>query len=301
MSITTDFKAGLLVGGGPATSADLDGIRRSKLEALKLRAIANPASDLAVYRDIGINTFLVQLLSPELGARPISPQEFVAYFGPALEAFVEANVYAFEIHGEPNLRARGYTISWHSAAAFGDWFVAVKEELETSFGPHIKVGFPGLTPPPPRQTGATPATSQSNFLGACSEAVLEADFICCHVYWDTAENLRSFDGGVRFVRQYLEAFPTIPLIVSEFANVNPNTNSATKGDQYAEFYLTCSQYDGCYQDWPANQVAWPRLQAAYGFLLRSSDPVYESQTWLNTDDEPRSVISRGSPGPAPTR
>ncbi|HET89547.1 MAG TPA: M23 family metallopeptidase [Chloroflexi bacterium] len=288
----TFAQAGLLVGSGPATPADLAAIRQANLEALKLRAIVNSASDLAAYRDIGIHTFLVQLLSPEPGARPTTPQEFVDYFAPALEEFVQAGVRDLEIHGEPNLRARGYTVSWNSPTGFGDWFVSVSERIKTTFGPHVRTGFPALTPPPPRQPGAAPTISQHDFLGACASAVRQADFICCHVYWDSADALRAFETGARFVRQYLEAFPTIPLVISEFANVNPNTNSAIKGDQYAEFYLACAQYDGCYQDWPANQVAWPRLQAAYAFLLRSSDPSYASLVWTDEAGQPRSVVER---------
>ncbi|MDY7079870.1 MAG: peptidoglycan DD-metalloendopeptidase family protein [Chloroflexota bacterium] len=292
MTFAQSAKAGLLVGSGPATSNDLDIIRLAGLEALKLRAIVNPASDLPAYRDTGVGTFLVQLLSPEPGKRPTSPQEFVETFAPAVEAFVQADVRDFEVHGEPNLPGRGHGVSWSSPAAFGDWFVAVAEILKATFGSQVRVGFPGLTPPPPRQPGSTPAVSQNDFLGGCSAAIHEADFVCCHVYWDSADGLRGFDGGMRFIRQYLETFPTVPLVISEFANVNPNTNTAIKGDQYAEFYFTCAQYDGCYQNWPANQVAWPRIQAAYAFLLRSSDPVYVSQVWMDADGQPRPVVAR---------
>ncbi len=302
----TFAKAGVLVGGGAATPSDLDVIRQAGLEALKLRAIVNPASDLSAYRDIGVQTFLVQLLSPEPGEHPTSPQEFVDYFAPAIEAFVRADAHDFEVHGEPNLPGRGYGVSWNSPAAFGDWFVAVAEKLKTTFGPQVRAGFPGLTPPPPRQPGTTPAVSQGDFLGACAEPVQEADFVCCHVYWDSAEGLRAFDGGMRFLHQYLEAFPTVPLVISEFVNVNPNTNSSVKGDQYAEFYFTCAQYDECRYDWSWYQAFWPRLQAAYGFILRSPDPAYGSQVWMDADGQPRSVVGRVAarsrmPGPTAMR
>ncbi|HDQ73994.1 MAG TPA: hypothetical protein ENN19_18145 [Chloroflexi bacterium] len=285
-------KAGLMAGNGPATTADLAAIQQAQLEALKLRAIVNPASDLTAYRDTGVDTFLVQLLSPEPGTRPTSPQMFVDYFAEAIEAYVRAGTFDFEIHGEANLRERGYGVSWASPVAFGDWFAAVADILRTTFGPGIRVGFPGLTPPPPRQAGPSPAISQRDFLAASSAAVNEADFVCCHVYWDSADGLRAFEGGMRFIRQYLEAFPTVPLVISEFANVNPNTNSASKGDQYAELYLTCAQYDKCEQDWPGNPVHWPRIQAAYGFLLRSPDPTYASQVWIAADGEMKSVVER---------
>jgi murein DD-endopeptidase MepM/ murein hydrolase activator NlpD len=285
-------KAGVLVGPGAASPADLDGIRQSGLDALKLRAIVNPASDLSAYRDAGIHTFLVQLLSPEPGERPTSPQAFVDYFAAAIEPFVRAGVRDFEIHGEPNQAERGYGVSWNSPAAFGEWFVGVAERLKTTFGPQLRAGFPGLTPPPPRQPGPAPVVSERDFLAGCRASLEEADFLCCHVYWDSAANLRAFDGGMRFVRRYLEQSPELPLVVSEFANVNPNAHTGIKGDQYAEFYFTCAQYDACEQNWPANPVDWPRIQAAYGFILRSPDPTYATQTWLDEDGNSRPVVSR---------
>jgi hypothetical protein len=283
-------KAGLLVGSGEATQADLQVIRQAGLEALKLRAIANPPSDVPVYRETGVETFLVQLLSPEPATIPTSPQRFVDYFAPAVEGFIRANVYDFEIHGEPDLAGRGYGVSWVNAAAFGEWFVRVVEILKATFGPQVRAGFPGLTPPPPRPTGVNPVVSQAEFLASCSAAVRQADFLCCNIYWSSAEEMRAWDGGMRFIHQYLEAFPNLPLVISEFANVNPATPSKIKGDQYAEFYFTCSQYDECFQEWPANRVAWPRLQAAYAFLLRSPDPAYSSMVWL-ADEMPRPVVA----------
>lgn len=285
-------KLGLLVGNGPVTSADLDVIRQAELEALKLRAIVNPASDLPIYRDLGIHTFLVQLLSPEPGERPVSPQEFVDYFAPALEGFVREGVRDFEIHGEPNRAERGYGVSWDSPAAFGSWFHAVADKLKAAFGPQIRAGFPGLTPPQPRQPGASPAIPQANFLAGCHEAIAEADFVCCHIYWDSADNMRAFDGGMRFIRQYLETFPTVPLVISEFSNVNPNAHTGIKGDQYAEFAFTCAQYDPCQQDWAPHPASWPRVQAAYAFILRSPDSAYASQVWMEDNGQPRPVVSR---------
>jgi murein DD-endopeptidase MepM/ murein hydrolase activator NlpD len=287
-------KAGLLVGNGPVTAADLDVIRQAKLEAIKLRAIVNPASDLAIYRDNGIQTFLVQMLSPEPSEQPTSPQAFVDYFAPSIEGFVRAGAQAFEIHSEPNRSDRGYGVSWDSPAAFGQWFVAVREILKTTFGPQVRAGFPGLTPPPPHQPGATAAIAQSDFLQGCAAAAREADFLCCHVYWDSASGLRGFDGGMSFIRRYLEPVPfrEKPLVISEFSNVNTGTPSTTKGDQYAEFYFTCSQYDGCYQDWPGNPANWPRVQAAYGFILRSPDPAYASQAWIDSDGQLRAIAER---------
>jgi murein DD-endopeptidase MepM/ murein hydrolase activator NlpD len=287
----TFAKAGLLVGDGPATPADLDLIRQAGLAALKLRAIVNPASDLSAYRDLGVHTFLVQLLSPEPGERQTSPQAFVDYFATAIEGFVRAGVRDFEVHGEPSRPDRGYGVSWDSATAFGDWFVAVAETLKATFGPQVRAGFPGLTPPPPRQPGSAPAVLQSAFLSTCADAVRQADFVCCHVYWDSTDWLRAFDGGMCFIHQYLEEFPALPLVISEFANVAPDAGSRDKGDEYAEFYFTCAQYDECCYNWPWRQAFWPRVQAAYAFILRSPDPAYASQVWMDGDGQPRPVAA----------
>lgn len=284
-------KAGLLVGSGPITPADLDLIHQAGLEALKLRAGVNRASDLAACRDIGVHTFLVQLLSPRPGERPTSPREFVDAFAPAVEAFVREGVRDFEVHGEPNRSDRGYGVSWATAAGFGEWFVSVARALKASFGPQVRVGFPGLTPPPPRFSGVAPAVSQESFLSACADAIRQADFVCCHVYWDSADGLRSYDGGMRFIRDYLKAFPTLPLVISEFANVAPGADRAALGSQYAEFYLICAQYDECRYDWPWYQAFWPRIQAAYAFSLRSPDPAYEPQVWMDADGRVRSLVA----------
>jgi murein DD-endopeptidase MepM/ murein hydrolase activator NlpD len=284
-------KAGLLVGDGPATPTDLDVIRQAQLEALKLRAIVNPASDVSIYRDNGIHTFLVQMLSPKPGESPTSPQAFVDYFAPAIEDFVRAGVADFEIHGEPNRPDRGYGVSWNSPAAFGDWFVAVRQLLKTTFGPQVRAGFPGLTPPPPCQPGAAPTVAQGDFLQGCAAAVQEADFVCCHVYWNSAAGLRAFEGGMSFIHQYLETFSDKPLVISEFSNVDAGTSGTSKGDQYAEFYFACTQYDGCYQNWPGNPADWPRVQGAYAFILRSPDPAYASQVWM-ADGQSRAIAGR---------
>ena len=287
-------RAGIVAGAGAVQPGDLDLIRQASLQALRLRAGLNPAFDLPVYRDAGVRTFLVQLISPVLGERFLSPDEYVEAFAPTVEAFVRQGVRDFEVQSEPNLAARGYGRAWRVPVAFGEWFLRVAERLKASFGPQVRAGFPALTPPLPRPAyAAEPVISQREFLAACAAAIQGADFVCCHVYWDNVEGMRSPEGGMRFVRQYLEAFPRVPLVISEFANVNPQTDSATKGAQYAEFYFTCEQYDECRFNWPWNQAYWPRLQAAYALIMRSPDPACEGLTWRDpADGTLRPVVGR---------
>ena len=69
----TFTKAGVLAGNGPVQPADLDIVRQAGMEAIKLRALVNPADSLSLYRDAGVHTFLVQLLSAQPGTVPTSP------------------------------------------------------------------------------------------------------------------------------------------------------------------------------------------------------------------------------------
>ncbi|NLE43786.1 MAG: peptidoglycan DD-metalloendopeptidase family protein [Chloroflexi bacterium] len=285
-------KAGVQVGDGPATAADLMAIELAGLDAVKLRAGVNPPTDIVAYRDVGIGTFLVQLFGVEAAVGVVTPQDFVEGFAPLLDAFVKKGVRDFEIHSRPNLRECGLGTAWSSPSAFGDWFATVVSRLRTLYGPQIRAGFPALATSPGRLPNTSPVVTPQAFLAACSTALSEADFVCCHVYWRTAAEMTAYDGGTAFLHEYLEAYPTLPLVISEFANVDMNVSAVTKGDQYATFFQTCAQYDACRYDWPWHKVYWPRLQAAYAYVMRSPDPSDGGYTWLDGDGQPGPITSR---------
>lgn len=270
-------KVGVMAGEGPVRPADLEALQRAAVEAVRLRAGGNPLADLKVYRSLGIQRFLVQLLSPRPGAEPTPPEAFVEEFAPQIAAFLREGVADFEIHGEPNAAARGYGVSWSSPAAFSAWFVAVAEGLRRRFGPPLRVGFPGLAPVGPSLAGLAPLVPDEEFLNGCGEALTAADFVCCHVYWTRRAEMENYHGALRFLRVYMER-PEVrpkPLVISQFANVNPSPSDAEKGAQYADFYFFCTQYD--------------RIEAAYSFLLRSSDPAWTGLTWLRPDGAPTAI------------
>lgn len=266
----TFARAGVVAGEGPVTPADLETVQRAGLELVKLRWPLNPPTDVAAYRSLGVHRFLVQLLGPDAGARPLSPETFLEEVSPAVEAFLRAGVTDFEVHGEPNLAERGYGVSWDSPAAFAAWFVAVAEGLRRRFGPPLRVGFPGLAPDPPAPPGQTPVVPEEGFLAACGDALRAADFVCCQVCWRTADEMRSYHGALRFLRRYLERPEVRPKpVYVQFANVNPSTPAQAKGAQYAEFYFLCSQYD--------------RIAGTCALLLRSSDPAWAPLAWVTAD------------------
>jgi murein DD-endopeptidase MepM/ murein hydrolase activator NlpD len=252
----------------------LEALQRAAVEAVRLRAGVNPVTDLDAFRGLGIQRFLVQLLSPRPGAEMTSPEAFGEEFAPLVAAFLRAGVTDFEIHGEPNVAARGYGVSWDSPPAFSAWFVVVADILRRRFGPPLRVGFPGLTPARPALPGLVPAISDEEFLKGCRDALTAADFVCCYVYWTTRAEMENYNGALRFLRLYMER-PEVrpkPVIISQFANVNPAQSDAEKGAQYADFYFFCTQYD--------------RIEAAYSFLLRSPDPSWAGLTWLRPDGTP---------------
>ncbi|MBC7225687.1 MAG: M23 family metallopeptidase [Thermoflexales bacterium] len=270
-------KAGVTAGEGPVRPADLAVLQQAAVEAVRLRAGVNPVSDLGAYRGLGIQRFLVQLLSPRPGTEPTPPDRFVEDFAPLVAAFLREGVTDFEIHGEPNTAQRGYGVSWDSPAAFSAWFVAVAEELRRRFGPPLRVGFPGLAPAGPSLPGLAPVVPDEVFLNDCRDALTAADFVCCHVYWATRAEMENYNGALRFLRLYLER-PEVrpkPVVLSQFANINPAQSDAEKGAQYADFYFFCTQYD--------------RIEGAYSFLLRSPDPGWAGLTWLRPDGTPTAI------------
>lgn len=273
----TFAKVGVLAGDGPVRPEDLEAVREADVEAIKLRAWVNPPTDLNAYRDTGVHTFLVQLLSPRPGVASTTAEDFVIECGPAVAGFLKAGATDFEIHGEPNTRERGYGVSWDSPTAFSEWFLAVAQGLRAEFGPPLRVGFPGLAPAEPAPPGVTLALSDEEFLAGCGDALDAADFVCCHVYWTSRNQMRDYHGALRFLRTYLERAEVRhkPVVVSEFANVNPAEPLQDKGDQYAEFYLLCAQYD--------------RLAGIYAFLMRSPDPAYASLRWIQADGTPSPI------------
>ena len=276
-------KAGLLAGAGSPTQDDLDQIQQAGLEAIKLRAKVNLPSELVAYRGAGIHTFLVQLLSPEPAEHPTSPDDFVNHFADDITAFLKAGVTDFEVHGEPNTSQRGYNVSWSTPEEFSDWFVEVAVKLRAKFGSPLRLGFPGLAPPEPLPPNITPIVSDEGFLAGCSSGLAAADFLCCHAYWLSQAQMRDYDHALRFIRTYAER-ADLPLVISEFANVNPEELPTDKGDQYGEFYFLCAQYE--------------QFSAAYGFLLRSSDPVYSGLAWAGTDIPTRVGQRKRMPHPA---
>jgi murein DD-endopeptidase MepM/ murein hydrolase activator NlpD len=196
---------------------------------------------------------------------------------PDLEAYLEAGVRYVEVHGEPNRADRGAGVSWQDGAAFGIWFEEVHTELRRRFGEDIRIGFPALAPSKGPHPDPIASIPEGTFLAQCEPALRLADWAALHVFWRSVEEMRGFDGGMRFLRKYLEHFPEQGFIVTAFANANPDLNPRVRGRQYAEYLTLMAQYD--------------RVLGVSGYLLRSSDPRYSPLAWTRVDGERTEVIS----------
>ena len=273
----TGSATGVLAGVGPARRLDLTAFADCGLNLIRLRSLVNLAEDVTKWRDAGASFFVLQLLSPWVAQSPLSPEAFVEYFSSDLEAFLATGVRDIEIHDEPNRPDRGAGVSWRDGTAFGFWFEEVVRRLRERFGGDLRVGFPGLAPTGmPRPDPSAPIDA-ATFLSQCRLAVESADWVALHVYWRTLEEMRAFDGAMRCLSEYLEAFQTKNFIVTEFANVSPELAADARGRQYAEFTTLMAQYD--------------RILGTSGFLLRSNDPRYSPLAWLKPEGTPTAVLT----------
>lgn len=269
-------RSGVLAAVGPARQADRSAFAACHLRWVRLRAHVNPAADVLRWRDVGATAFILQLLSPLPARRRLSPRAFVDYFSKDIDAFVAAGVDRLEIHEEPNRPDRGMGVSWQDGAAFAAWFAEVARVLRVRFGNNLKIGFPALASAVVTHPDPGAPADEGVFLTSCRQALESADWAALHIYWGTLEEMRAFEGAMRFLRTYLEPFPDLDFIVTAFANTDTGISAHQRGSQYLEFLTCVAQYD--------------RVIGACGFLLRSGDPVHQSLGWLRHDGTPTAVI-----------
>ncbi|HLB46230.1 MAG TPA: peptidoglycan DD-metalloendopeptidase family protein [Anaerolineales bacterium] len=290
MAITTKY--GITIGPDTPTQTDLDVFYSLGFGAIKLLCGVHSPNTVTAFRGVGAVILQARIHYPEIAdGRP--PEQFVNDRRDAVAAFIDAGLGDFEILNEPNLSREGYGRSWNSADGFNNWLRDALNRLKQIF-PNARFGFPGLSPHPadyandPAVNRPLRPVGDIDFLDACNDAVLAADFLCAHTYWQNVDQMREVDsngmgkGGLRFVRFYHERFPTLPIVISEFCNNRPGIGDYAAddaqwrviGDEYAEFYTLCAQY------------SW--VQACFARTLR--DAALPDQSWLTPNLEQRRII-----------
>jgi len=117
---------------------------------------------------------------------------------------------------------------------------------------------------PEAKFGSTPMSpnfSDLTWYAAIPNLLAEADFFCCHVYWQY-ENWASPDAGQRYKR-YLD-LTNKDVFITEYADTTPNKSSREQA-------TTC-------QLW-LNTIAneQPRIRACHKFILASSNQLWKDQ------------------------
>ena len=270
--------AGILAPIGRVRQCDLDAFSKARLNLIRLRAEVNAPGDIVQWRDAGAEEFILHLLSPLASQISQTPKMFVDFFSADIDDFLECGVQYVEVHDKPNRADRGAGVSWQDGDGFASWFFETQHLLRLCFGDALRVGFPALFPTDLLRSDAGKSLDEASFSEQCADAMAVADWVAVHTYWRTLEEMRGYNGALRFLRLYMELLPKQTFMITEFANYNPHLSSEVRGMQYGEFYTTTAQYD--------------RLAGACSLILRSSDRLYEPLAWLDSDGQPRPLLSR---------
>ncbi|MDF1513102.1 MAG: M23 family metallopeptidase [Anaerolineae bacterium] len=277
--------AGICAPSGRVRQDDLRAFKAARLRLIRLRARVNAPDDLHQWRAAGAVSAIVQLVSPLPVQKKVTPRMFVEHFAKDIAAFMKCGARIFEVHNEPNRPDMGMGLSWMNGDDFATWFFETNHMLRTVFGDTIKIGFPALCPAHLTKPGSAGAVDEMNFLEKCLDAMGAADWVALHTYWRTAEEMRDYDGAMRFLRLYLEQLPRQLFFMTEFANIDLGLSSVKRGEQLVEFYTTLAQYD--------------QLAGFCCLPLRSNDPGDAPLAWLDPDGKPRPVLKRVVQRPVP--
>jgi len=227
--------AGCLVGvnarpDGSFAQGDLDALQKGGVEAVKLPQNVK-SEDLDRIKALLPNLWVAVDLRGKLSENAVAPGEYVQMVTADIQRFMDKGVQHFQIAREPNLYSEGWGTTWANGTDFTIWFLEVYNRLHSQW-PAIKLGFPGLSMGEQveglRQDGWV-------FIEEADAAAQTADWIGVNAYWSSREEMGQPQKG-RMVDFFSQRYPTHELIVSEFANVNPQTSLAAKGEEYTAFY-----------------------------------------------------------------
>jgi hypothetical protein len=274
------------------TEADYRAIREARFELIKTMSFT---SDEAYRRCREINPaieFIVRLYS-DGGGHPGSPERFVELHAPRMESlYRQFGIRLFQVHNEPNHweGIEGWGQERHHAEDFSNWFIRVYSLLKARC-PWARLGFPGLAVP----------HKDKEWLDWCRAAILMADWLGLHVYWQTPpgapQNHLSDYWGKRFL-YYSATFPSKDIHILEYGNSNGQSglhlDDHERARQYVEWFQMARKY--------------PYLKSASSFILSSPDPRWHREGFGWTDrptliaafrDMPRGAYTPPAPTPTP--
>lgn len=173
----------------------------------------------------------------------------------------------FQIANEPNHRDKyeGWGPSDDDARDFNQWFIRACDRLKDAH-PWAEIGFPGLAVP-------NAGHRDRAWLEICREAVLRADWLGVHCYWQTPNDGRpsgifSEDFGLTF-KFYHQLFPNKTLEILECGNSNIQNKLPISPDDIAREYVA----------WLQEIFKYDYINSASFFLLSSQDSTWDFFAW----------------------
>lgn len=209
-----------------------------------------------------------------------APEDFCRMMIPRIEALSAYCCY-FEIHNEPNhvRKIEGWGAGVDEAEDFARWLHVVMGILRDAFPreeTQIQFGFPGLA--------NGDVHNDLVWLEKCRPVIEKIDFLCAHCYWQTGEhqnipNHLRRDWGLRY-RIYHEAFPDLPIAITEAGNSNPHNNWPLDEQPMAMELV----------EWFGTVAKDEYVFCACPFLLSSPDPTWDPFVWVEESGRFKAVV-----------
>ena len=266
---------------GHSHQADYDCLRIAGLNAAKLMTNTGPEDmDKLIATGIAPDHIVMRLFADMHNRliREATPERFVEWTRVETDWFIAKGGRYVEVHNEPNLPGEGLGTQWMNPFEFSGWFLDVYTILRARYAGKILIGFPGLSPQP----------NVPEWLNACSDAYLTADWIGAHAYWSRPEDWNNPEEGFYFTR-YLRFGR--PVMVTEFSNKFSYLLPFDKGRAYAQYWDALPiQAAFCFVSSASNRE--------FGWGARQSGEVWVMESGMRTQI-PDGIASWSSPTPSP--
>lgn len=244
--------------GSDVRASDIQVASRAGLQAVRVELTTSVESVHEIRRVLPEALILVRAALAESDPT-LSPTRYVRAVQQDIARHHQEGIRQFELIGPANLQTEGWNRIWRDGTEFSDFLLEVFGRLRDRW-PDIELGFPGLSPG--GYLSGWRADSE-RFLEAASGAVSASDWLGVHCHWRSGEELRSPQGGRRFL--YLrDLFPEKALVITEFNNPDPDVEPGEKARQYLEFHRM--------------SAAEPAVRAVFAHTI-SAESGYENVVW----------------------
>ncbi len=246
---------------------ELNVIKTAKIQAVKFTSNSDFNSlGRLLYAGIDPKNIVLRLYMNGNDPNLKNPDTFFNLMNSWLYYFNNMKCLHVEVHNEPNLAVEGLGFAWNLPTDFANWYNRVKYLIKSTY-PNLLVGFPGLSPQP----------NVPDWLIGCDAVIRSSDWVGAHAYWLYENQLEDITQG-GYWKNYLKF--NLPIIITEFSNVNLLETKANKGIQYVNYY---------------NSLTSPVIMA-FSFVSSASNPTFKSEVWRdelgNLNEIPLKVGSR---------